>query len=157
MKPTRTADDKVLALLARVARPLERGEIAEHLGWSKQRVGTVVLRLAQEETPRVVITVGESKPGEEGGRPPALYSLPGMEPFKAGDVTLPYYEPHTAVVTPSGREARVVRMCGDFVEIEYVEVRLGHEPRTTVHASLLRAYQPGRERPDPVRILADAE
>jgi hypothetical protein len=69
----------------------------------------------------------------------------------------PRFERHTIVLAPSGREARVIAMRADgFVEIEYLQVRLGHEPRAVVHAKLLRAFQAGRERPDPVRIIDPA-
>lgn len=151
MKPPRTSDDKVLALLARVARPLERGEIAELLGWSKQRVGAVLSRLVPDE--RVVATAGTKSAAENGGRPPSLYSLRGMEPARPSAPSAPYFEPKTVVLTPSEREARVIGMRpGGFVEIEYLHVRIGHEPRATVHATLLRAFQAGREKPLPVRI-----
>ncbi len=93
---------------------------------------------------------------EVRGPRPELFSLPGEEPAKPkAEARSPYFEPNTIVVTPSGREARVIAMRPDsFVEIEYLQVRIGHEPRTTVHASLLRAFQAGRERPDPVRITS---
>lgn len=139
----------MLALLARENRPLEREEIAEQLGWSKQRVGTVLQDLVPQ---RVVATEGPTR--DTPGPRPFLYSLPGDEPAPpALAVKAPYFEPNTIVLMPSGREARVIAMrAGGFVEIEYLQVRIGHEPRATVHAKLLRAFQAGRERPDPVRI-----
>lgn len=153
MRQERTADDKVLALFARLGKPLERSEIAKELGWNKQRAAQVLLRLAQEQ--KVVVTPGEIRAGE-AGRPPALYSLPGSEPVVPLNSRRPIiFQADTVVVTPSGREARVIRMNQaqpEFVDIEYMYVRLGHEPRATVKAALLRAFQAGRERPEPVRI-----
>ena len=152
MKPPRTADDKVLALLARVGRPLERGEIADELGWTKQRAAAVLYRLVEDQ--HIGVSPGTAdRTTPRGGRPPSLYALPGMEPVKQGEQRGPYFQPDTIVVTPSGREARVIAMKPDgFCEIEYRVVRLGHDPRVTIKARLLREIQAGRERPEPVRI-----
>jgi hypothetical protein len=157
VKPELVADDKVLRLLAISGRALERSEIAEALGWTKQRAAAVLLRLVQGE--RVAVTPGErDRTTPLGGRPPALYSLPGMEPAKPGAEKGPYFRALTVVVTPSGREARVIAMKpGGYCEIEYLVVRLGHEARTTIKARLLREFQAGREKPQPVRIAPSAE
>lgn len=152
MKPERTTEDTVLALLARVGGPLEIGEIAEQLELSKQRVRLVVRDLVAAE--RLVETPGEPT---GAGRPPALFSLPGMEPARRvpGE---PYHEPGIYVVMPSGREARVVAMRkGGFCEIEYLLCKPGHEPRTTVSARLLRPIQAGREKPAPFRVAQVSE
>jgi hypothetical protein len=143
----RTAEDEFFALLARIGRPLEREEIAEQLRWTKQRVAAVIREI---DSTRLVVTEGPARGGP--GPRPWLYSLPGMEPAKP-DPKAPHFDPDTIVVTPSGREARVLVMKPDgFVEIEYLQVRIGHEPRAILKAKLLRAFQAGRERPDPVRI-----
>jgi hypothetical protein len=154
MKPPRTADDKVVALLARSGRPLERIEIAAELGWTKQRAAAVLYRLVQDAV--VGITAGtQDKTAPRNGRPPSLYFLPGMEPVKQGEQPGPFFQPYTIVVTPSGREARVIAMQpGGFCEIEYRVVRIGYDPRVTIKARLLREIQPGRERPEPVRIAS---
>jgi hypothetical protein len=144
-------DDKaLLGCLERSGAALERRELAELLGWNRKRVTAALLRLVQAE--RVVVMPGiDTTP--QGGRPPALYSLPGMEPVQPGKEQGPYFRTHSIVVTPSGREARVLRMKpGGFCEIEYLVVRLGHDPHATLKATLLREYQPGRERPQPVRV-----
>lgn len=154
MRQERTADEKLLELLAREGRALERSEISRALGWNKQRAAQVLLRLLHDK--KVVAIPGEPRPSEPG-RPPALYALPQHAPAAAAPSAMQpkriIFVPDTIVVTPLDREARVVAMKpGDYVEIDYLRVRLGEESRTVMHASLLRAYQAGRERPDPVRI-----
>lgn len=152
MPRNRTAEDQVLALLARVGSPLEREEIAELLSWSRQRAGAVLREIPPE---RMTVTEGAAR--DRPGRRPRLFSLPGMEPAKpAPDARAPHFEPYTIVVAPSGREARVIAMrANGFAEIEYLHVRAGEEPRATVRAKLLREIQAGRERPDPFRVTPD--
>lgn len=146
MPAPRSADDKLLALLGRMPAPLEIADIARALNWSRQNARAVSLRL--ERAHRVTIVLGERAGGV--GRPPQLVALPGGEP--PARAPLPRLEPDTYVVTPTGQEARVVGMrARSFVEFEYVT---GPErfTRSTLHVRLLRPFQPGRERPEPVRI-----
>jgi hypothetical protein len=146
MAAPRTADDKFLALLGRMPAPMETSDIAEALGWSRQNVVLVSSRLVREG--KVVRACGES---ERSGRPPTCFSLPGAVPLPGAQKHAPLL-PDTYVVTPSGEEARVIGMRGrSFAEFEYVT---GPErfQRGTLHISLLRPFQPGRERPEPVRI-----
>jgi predicted ArsR family transcriptional regulator len=155
MKPERTADDKVLALLARLGRALEYMEVAKELNWSRRRASQVLLRLALDH--KLVVIPGQARDQGEAGRPPALYALPQHAPTTQPNVAhaVLIFPPDTIVVTPLDREARVIRQDGELVTIEYRHVRLGEEPTATVRAKLLRAYQAGRERPEPMRILPD--
>lgn len=147
MPAARTADDKFLALLARMPAPMETVDIAQALGWSTRNVLLVASRL--EDVGKVVRTRGEAG---ANGRPQAQFSLPGA--LSPGTPKLMPLAPDTVVVTPTGEEARVIGMKGrSFCEFEYVT---GPErfQRGTLHIALLRAFQPGRERPEPVRIVA---
>ncbi len=146
MPAPRTADDKFLALLARMPGPLDTIEIAQELSWSRQNAQLVASRL--ERDGRIVRMKGE-RDGSTG-RPADQYTLPELAP--AGTPKLQPLAQDTYVVTPSGEEARVIGSRGrSFAEIEYVT---GPErfQRATLHIRLLRPFQPGRERPEPVRI-----
>ncbi len=147
MPRTRTADDKLLALLARVPAPMHAGAIAEALGWSRANALLVASRLLNAK--RLVRTDGERDGAN--GRPPFLFSLPAALP-PAETPRLAPLVPQSYVVTPSNAEARVVRMCGrSHAEVEYVN---GPErfQRAVIHIALLRPFQLGGARPGPVRI-----
>lgn len=151
MPQPRSADDKFLALLGRMPAPMETPDIAEALCWSRQNVQLVGSRLERAE--KVVRTKG-ARDGDVG-RPSDAWALPGTIPTAAEERPLPIQK-DTIVVTPSGEEARVVGMRGRaFVEFEYVT---GPErfQRGTLHVKLLRPFQPGRERPEPVRVVEAA-
>jgi hypothetical protein len=151
MSRERTADGKFLSLLARMPAPMETGDIATALAWSRQMVAQVGERLARQG--RVTVASGE----REGrvGRPSRLFALPtaAMPIAARGE---PALEPHTVVVTPSGEEARVIGRRGrSFYEIEYIT---GPErfTRTTLHVRLLSPFQAGRARPEPVLLKGAA-
>ncbi len=146
MPAARTADDKFLALLARRPAPMSSGEIGASLGWSRQNVALVAGRLVRAGQ---VVRLVRERDGVSG-RPPALYGLPGAAPREATPCPVPL-EAHAYVVTPSNEEARVVRLRAPaHAEIEYMS---GPErfQRAVIHVSLLRAFQPGGERPAPAR------
>lgn len=87
-----------------------------------------------------------------GGRPASKYGLkqPSPSSMPAAPVTL-RFEPDTVVVTPLDREARVKLHRRDgWVEFVYLD---GDRREGLLPAHLLRAFQPGRERPKPVRIV----
>jgi hypothetical protein len=151
--PERTTADKLLVVLAIFGGPLECGELAERLQISKQRARTVLEQLIAQQ--KVVATPGQAR---QVGRPPMLFSLPGLEPAPRDPGSSdPYFDPQTCVVMPSGREARVIAMRPKgFCEIEYLHCRSDHEPRTTVKAKILRAFQPGRDKPRPMRMILEA-
>ena len=149
MPAARTADDKLLALLARMPAPMETSDILEALHWSRQNLMLVVKRLVDDGL--VVRMRGECT--GDMGRPQTAYALRGAP--TDNDVRQPLTN-NTVVVTPTDQEARVVRMLSRwFAEIEYIT---GPEKsqRSTLHIKMLRAFQPGRERPEPVRIVAKA-
>lgn len=152
MKRTRTSDDKFLALLARMPAPMELAEICTALAWSRQHARQVALRLAREGS---VVKFDAASSGTVG-RPSDAFALPGAMPLPGA--RLKALEPHTVVVTPTNEEARVIGMRGrSHAELEYIT---GPErfQRAVIHLVLLRAFQPGRERPEPVRIArAQAE
>jgi hypothetical protein len=149
MARERTADDEVLGLLARSALPLERSEIANALGWGKSMVSRVLQRLMRLEK---IDALPGSQTGE-AGRPSEKFTLKDAkkEATPLGVPLVPRFEPDTYVITPTAREARVILHRRDgFVEIEYLDGPRGIA-RTVVHATNLRAFQPGRDKPDPVR------
>jgi hypothetical protein len=147
----RTADDQVLALLARTSLPLERAEIEQLLGWTKSMAGKVLLRLVLMH--RLEVTLSEST--GLAGRPRAKYSLKTAESPADPAAGVPLevrFEKDTVVVTPLDREARVVLHRRDgFVELEYLDGPRS-SARAILHASRLRAFQPGRARPLPYRV-----
>lgn len=146
MSRPRTADDKLMALLARMPAPLEVKELAAHLRWSRERARQVAFRL--RDAGRVAVVPGAAALG----RPPLLVSLPEQAPAPGVEVMPAPLAPHTVVVTPSGEEARVIRMHGrSHAEFEYIT---GPErfQRGELHISLLRPFQPGRDRPEPARV-----
>lgn len=148
MAAARTADDKFLALLALEPSPMGTTDIAEKLAWSRQNVRSVGARLEREG--RVERVKGEGD--GTTGRPADAWALAGTG-GKLAVVSLKKLKEDTIVVTPSGEEARVIGPAGrSFVEFEYIT---GPErfQRGTLHISLLREFQPGRGRPDPVRIV----
>src|SRR5689334_18912472 len=99
MPAARTADDKLLALLARMPAPMETGDIAEALGWSRQNVVLVAGRLVKAE---LLVRLDGERDGE-AGRPQAQFALPGSV-CKAGLPRPLPIAPNTYVVTPSGEE-----------------------------------------------------
>lgn len=150
MARERTADDLVLALLARTAMPMERAEIEQALGWSKSMAGKVLLRLVQ-------LHKVDMKPGEasgESGRPSAKFSLKDALVLPDLALGIPLerrYEPNDVVVTPADRDARVVLHRRDgWVELEYLDGPRS-QSRTCLHVSNLKPYQAGRARPTPYR------
>lgn len=152
MKRGRSSDDKLLALLARMPAPMELAEICKALAWSRQHGRVVALRLVCEHR---VVWISAERSGLVG-RPSHAFHLPGaLPPAGARPRAL---EPLTIVVTPTNEEARVIGMRGrSHAELEYIT---GPErtQRAVIHLALLRAFQPGRERPEPVRIArAQAE
>lgn len=152
MARARIADDKLLTLLAVATAPMETSAIAGALNWSRQHALEVGKRLASEK--RVVLVEGERNGSL--GRPALLFALPTMA-LQSARLEAMKLEKDTYVVTPSGAEARVVKpRAASFVEIEYMT---GPErfTRTTLHHSLLRAFQPGRGRPMPVRLPGAVE
>lgn len=145
MARERTADDLVLALLARSAVPLGRAQIAESLGWEKSMVSKVLARLQD----RLEVTPGATTGAT--GRPSAKFSLKQPETAKAGMPPPLRYETDTYVLTPSNRVARVLLHRRDgWVEIEFLDGPRS-TARTTLHASYLKPFQHGRERPAPVQ------
>lgn len=149
VKRTRTADDKVLALLARMPAPLAITEIGAALAWTQQRARVVVLGLARAGQ---VVRIPEYHGGAVG-RPSDAFALPRMVP-QPGDPRARMLERDTVVITPSGEEARIMGMRGrHHHEVEYLT---GPErfQRAVIHRTLLREIQPGRARPEPVRIAA---
>lgn len=147
METGSAADEKVLNLLRGSVLPLERGQMARELGWSKVRVGRVLLRLIQLH---LVIAVEQRT--DTGGRPAAKFVLRPAEDRPAGFPPKPRFERDTIVITPSNREARVlVHRRDGFVEIEYLDGPRT-DARTAIHEDLLRAIQPGRARPSPVLV-----
>jgi hypothetical protein len=147
MARERTADDNVLALLARSSVPLARAQICAELGWTKQMASKVLLRLVQDE--RVDVTPGVSD--GSAVRPAAKYSIK-LRQERAGTPPKPRFERDTICITPSNREARVLHHRRDgFVEIEYLDGPRT-DARTAIHEDLLRAIQPGRARPAPVLV-----
>jgi hypothetical protein len=147
----RTADDLVLALLARTAMPMERAEIEQALGWSKPMAAKVLLRLVQLH--KVDMKAGEAS--GTSGRPSAKFSLKdaaAVLPDLALGIPLERrYEPDDVVVTPSDRDARVVLHRRDgWVELEYLDGPRS-QSRSCLHAPTLKPYQAGRARPTPYR------
>lgn len=152
MPAPRTADDKFLALLARMPAPMDTMDIVAALCWSRQNVRAVGARLERAE--KVVRVKGECD--GTTGRPADMWALAGTVE-KRSVVGPKAIAPDTIVVTPSGEEARVIGMRGKaFVEFEYIT---GPErfQRGTLHVALLREFQPGRARPEPVRIAGPVE
>lgn len=147
MARERTADDHVLALLARSAVALTSAQIADDLKWSKQMACKVLQRLALEQRIELI-------PGEKGGcagRPAAKYMLRTPQE-RPGTPPRPRLSRDTIVITPSNREARVLHHRRDgFVEIEYLDGPRT-DARTAIHEQLVRPIQPGRARPAPVLL-----
>lgn len=143
MARERTADDQVLALLARHPLPLPAAEIANELGWERSMISKILRRLSGQ------LDVTEDRSGH--GRPTLKYTIRQPETGRAGmPPPAPRFEADTIVVTPSGREARVVLHRRDgYVEIGYLDGPRS-ESLACLKADLLRAFQPGRERPIPV-------
>lgn len=150
MARERTADDQVLALLARTATPLERSQIAELLGWTKQMAAKTLMHLMELEL--LEVTPGQAN--GSSGRPSSKFALKAQSSQPAGHpAPAVRFETDTFVITPLDREARVVLHRRDgFVEIEYLDGPRA-SARGILHCSQLRAFQPGRARPTPVRIL----
>lgn len=147
MSRPRSSHDKLLAVLERMPAPMDAGDLAHALGWSESRVRQVARELESAgSVQRVPGAVGEGR-----GPRAFLYALPGALPPMPPDT--PALDKHTVVVTPNNQEARVLgRVEGHFYEIQYLT---GPEKfqTTTLHGNLLRPFQPGRERPDPVRTV----
>jgi|CXWL01.1.fsa_nt_gi hypothetical protein len=147
MPAPRTSDERFLKLLERMPAPMDTGDIASTLGWTRQNVQLVGSRLERAE--KVVRLKGE-RDGSTG-RPADSWALTGTVP-KGSVAAVKQIAPDSIVITPTGEEARVIGAKGKcFVEFEYIT---GPErfQRGTLHVNLLREYQPGREKPEPVRI-----
>lgn len=146
MARERTAEDQALAVLAQSAVPLLASDIASRLRWGKSMISKVLARLGE----RLHIT--RDATDGSGGRPALKYSLrrPDAEP-RLGVPQLPRFETDTFVITPLDREARVKLHRRDgYVEFVYIDKPVSEG---CLPARLLRAFQPGRERPKPVRIV----
>jgi hypothetical protein len=150
MRQPRTADDKVLALFARVPLPISAADVSAALNWSRQRAAEILGRLVKLKS---IVELPGARNSEKRGRTPALFTVPGAPlPPRAPRPPVPEFAPDTYVVVPSGYEARVIGMVGrSYAEFEYIT---GPEKfqRGTLHISLLRPFQPGRARPEPVRL-----
>lgn len=148
MSRARPNDEKLLALLARMPGTVDSADVCTQLGWPRQRVFESAGRLERDGK---VVREKVERAGEIG-RPPVGFRLATIQPLPAANAES--FELHTRVVMPSGFEAKVVDGLGrsrTFVEVEYVDGPEKYQ-RTTVHRALLRAYQPGRAKPEPVRI-----
>lgn len=146
----RTADDDALAVLATSALPLAVQEVAERLRWGKSMAAKVLTRLAAAG--RIELIPGAPN---GGGRPSAKFSLKNEVSSMSvtpAPILMRRFEEGTIVVTPSNNEARVILHRRDnWVEVEFLAGAM-RGGRVTLHAMYLRAIQPGRERPAPVRI-----
>lgn len=146
MSRQRLADTKLLELLRRMPAALELAEVGAILRWSRQRVRQVVFRLAAEQA----VTVRQAPGDGTVGRAPLEVCLPGTPGVYEGPA--PTLARDTIVVTPLGHEARVLKVSHSIAEIEYISGPEKHQT-AAVHVRLLRAFQPGRERPEPVRVV----
>lgn len=145
MARERTAEDQALAVLARSAVPLSASDIAGQLRWGRSMINKILARLAD----RLHIT---REPADgSGGRPACKYALKEAPASMPAAPATPRFEPDTIVITPLDREARVKLHRRDgWVEFVYLD---GDRRESELPARLLRAFQPGRERPKPVRLV----
>lgn len=145
MARERTAEDQALALLARSALPLSAADVGRELGWGKQMVSKVLSRILN----RLHITRDHANGA--GGRPAMKYALKQAEARAPGLPPELRFETDTYVITPLDREARVKLHRRDgYVEFVYIDKPISEG---CLPARLLRAFQPGRARPKPARIV----
>lgn len=149
MSRPRTAEDKLMALLARSPSPMDLVDAAQALNWTSQWTGQVARALeSQGRVGRVEIA---RDPGGNG-RPAFGLVIVDPGPDQPHVERVAYLSPGTVVLTPSNVTARVIGMVGRrFAEIEYMT---GPErgQRTQVFVGLLAPFQAGRAKPEPVRV-----
>lgn len=143
-----TAADRVVDLLAAAPGPMRRNEIAAALCWTRQRAATVLEPMVEDG--RLVWTIDCR--GASAGRPGYLYTLASRSVVPPA--LRQALKPDTIVLTPTDREARMIRLGLDgFADVELLGVKPRCNAFATLFYTLLRAFQPGRARPEPVRIV----
>lgn len=145
-------EDRLIALLARSVFPLSRKELIAELGVTRFWLAEVIRVCLARGT--VVRVDGQRPAGGLGSvRRMQRFILAGRVPCTPPpEKACARLELDTVVVTPRNHEARVltVRRNG-FFDLEVLGARRD-DAYITLHGSLLRAFQPGKPRPDPVRI-----
>ncbi len=141
----REVHDRILALLALHPYPLGVDEIARHLDVSRWQTDQSLAAL--HVCGIVIRTLAESG----GGRPRYLWALLNVKPVAPELLALMRLFPiDTVVVTPSNREARIVSIDNEGrATLAYLD---GDPDGPPMKLTLLKAFQPGRDRPQPVRI-----
>ena len=141
-----TAAERVIDLLAAARGPMRRGAIARELGWTRQRAAQVLDPMLDDG--RLVWTIDCSG---SAGRPGYVYTLASRSVVPPEQRLA--LKPDTIVLTPADREARIIRLGLDgFADLELLGVKPRCNAFVTLYFKLLRAFQPGRGRPAPVRI-----
>lgn len=142
-----TPADRVLGALERAEAPLGVGELMRELGYTKAMVAKTVAPLVAAGQ---VARFHAAADGKRGPRP-FVYMPSRRAPMPA--TARRALGPDTVVVTPSNAEARVLFVLADgHVELELLQVRPRCDALVTLPWRLLRPLQPGRERPEPVRL-----
>lgn len=148
MPRARSAEDRILSLLARVPFPLGTNEIVAALEVTRQTAHEVLARMERLEH---VVRIASRPPGATCmGRPPALWRLPGAVLAHEDDwPRLRTFMPDTVVVTPSKRRAKVTALTAECVAVlEYLD----DKDVSAVRITLLSVYRAGREAPAPARV-----
>lgn len=152
MGGSRTAEDRLLALLALHPYPLSQRAIAEELEIDRSKAS----RLCGECLAKGSIIVSLAPSTGRSGPPLKLYALPGVPPAPTPPPVPVKFEPDTMVITPMNRTARVLKVSvTGYADLEVIGEKDRELRFITVHTRLLHAFIAGRPRPDPVRIRED--
>jgi hypothetical protein len=148
----RDLHDRILSLFAMRPYPIGVDEVIEQLeieSWQAHRA------LAALHVCGAAVRHRAPLRGKDGGqgRPAYLWSLPSVKPVSDELYALLRQFPiDTVVVTPSNREARIKKIDEQgFADLAYLD---GDPDGPPLRLTLLKAFQPGRERPQPYRVKA---
>ena len=134
---------RIAKLLEEAADPLDLSEIASELRIARVDALCAIRHLMDDG--RVARVWRPDRRSRLGGEAPEAFML--RMPDDA------HLARDTIVVTPTNREARILRSIGDgFVEFEYLDEPVKADARGFCKASLLLPFLPGRARPAPVRV-----